>query len=63
MSTVKKRLSMKKYREENYSSVTNPRIKNKELKTCTLCPAKYYSNSVHDRFCSQCRKKARRMYA
>tara|TARA_R100001594_G_scaffold122221_1_gene158308 strand:- start:2764 stop:2955 length:192 start_codon:yes stop_codon:yes gene_type:complete len=63
MSSVKKKLSMKKYREENYSSVTNPRIKNKELKTCTLCPAKYYSNSKFDRFCDPCRKRASRMYA
>ena len=55
-----RRLSYKKYIDKNYYSVTNTQIK-KELKTCTLCPAKYHSDSVHDRFCHQCRRKARSM--
>ena len=58
MSSEARKLSFKKYREENYSSVTNPQIKDKIIKTCTLCPAKYHSTSKFDRFCDQCRRKA-----
>jgi len=57
MSSEARKLSFRRYRNENYSSVRNPQVK-KELKTCTLCPAKYHSNSKFDRFCDSCRRKA-----
>ena len=62
MSSVKKKLAMKKYREKNYISVTNPRTQNRELKKCTLCPTTYFSYSKFDRFCDPCRKRASSIY-
>jgi len=53
-----RKLSYKKYREDNYTKLTSPSKKTKELKKCTLCPSKYYSDSIHTRFCDQCRRKA-----
>jgi len=58
MNTLARRLSYKKYREENYTKILSPSKKNKVLKKCTLCPSNYYSDSKFDRFCDPCRRRA-----
>ena len=61
MNSEARKLSFRRYREKNYSSVTNPQIKDKIIKQCTLCPANYHSTSKFDRFCDHCRRKASSM--
>jgi hypothetical protein len=58
MSTLAKRISSKKYRQDNYTKLTSPSKKNKVLKKCTICPSNYFSDSKFDRFCDPCRRRA-----
>ena len=57
MSSVTRREQWKKYRQENYSSVTNPYKRIREMRKGNKSPTHFPVKSKFDRFCFKCRLK------